>query len=195
MASVNKAILIGRLGQDPEMRRTQTGKNVTNFSMATSERWNNEERVEWHKIVLFERLAEVAKEYLRKGSQVYIEGRIQTRAWEDQKGNKRTTTEIVGQNMVLLTPKSESSGYQNYAARDGGLPKDEAPAFSQAQVPAAQTPPPQAQQPQAPPPQAQQPQAQPPQAPPPQAKVAEPSAVEEYPLDDLPLPTDGDLPF
>ncbi|MDR1870464.1 MAG: single-stranded DNA-binding protein [Deltaproteobacteria bacterium] len=105
MASVNKAILLGHLGQDPEYRTAKTGKKFVTFSLATSDRWNNEDRVEWHKIVLFERTAEVAKEYLRKGSQVYIEGRIQTRSWEDQQGIKRYTTEIIGNNLVILSRK------------------------------------------------------------------------------------------
>ncbi|MDR0549251.1 MAG: single-stranded DNA-binding protein [Deltaproteobacteria bacterium] len=110
MASVNKVILIGHLGRDPEMRRSQTGKNVTQFSMATSERWNNEDHVEWHKIILFDRVAEVAKEYLRKGSQVYIEGRIRTNIWEDQNGVKRYTTEILASHMVILSTKKDGAG-------------------------------------------------------------------------------------
>jgi single-strand DNA-binding protein len=111
MAGVNKVILIGNLGKDPEMRTAQSGKSVTTFNMATTEKWNNEEHVEWHRIVLFDRLAEVAKEYLHKGSQVYIEGRLRTRNWEDQNKIKRYTTEIFGNNMVMLSPKADSSGY------------------------------------------------------------------------------------
>ncbi|MDR2442381.1 MAG: single-stranded DNA-binding protein [Deltaproteobacteria bacterium] len=109
MAGVNKAILVGNLGKDPDMKYTQSGKAMVNFSLATTERWGGEDRTEWHNIVMFDRLAEIANEYLRKGRTVYIEGRIQTRSWEDQNGNKRYITEIVASNMQMLgTPRSES---------------------------------------------------------------------------------------
>lgn len=107
MASVNKAILIGNLGKDPELRYTPGGAAVVNFPIATNERWKDkngqpQERTEWHNIVLWGRLAEIANDYLRKGSSVYIEGRLQTRSWEDRDGNKRYTTEVVGNRMQLL---------------------------------------------------------------------------------------------
>ena len=107
MASVNKVILVGHLGADPEVRYTPSGKAVANFSLATTERFTNkegekEERTEWHKIVAWARLGEICGEYLTKGSQVYIEGRLQTRNWEDRDGNKRYTTEIVAQAMQML---------------------------------------------------------------------------------------------
>ncbi|MDR1656019.1 MAG: single-stranded DNA-binding protein [Deltaproteobacteria bacterium] len=109
MAGINKAILVGNLGKDPDMKYTQSGKAMVNFSLATTERWGGEDRTEWHNIVMFDRLAEIANEYLRKGRTVYIEGRIQTRSWEDQNGNKRYITEIVASNMQMLgTPRSES---------------------------------------------------------------------------------------
>jgi single-strand DNA-binding protein len=107
MASVNKVILVGHLGADPEVRYTPSGRAVANFSLATTERFTNkegekEERTEWHKIVAWARLGEICGEYLTKGSQVYIEGRLQTRNWEDRDGNKRYTTEIVAQAMQML---------------------------------------------------------------------------------------------
>jgi len=114
MASVNKAILIGNLGKDPELRYTPSGKAVTNFSIATTEKWKNQsgdmqESTEWHNIVLWGRQAEIAKEYLSKGSPVYIEGRIQTRNYEDKNGVKHYITEIVGQKMQFLGRKGDSS--------------------------------------------------------------------------------------
>ena len=107
MASVNKVILIGNLGRDPEVRHTTGGTAVANFTMATTERWNDpsgerKERTEWHRIVLWAKQAEVAGEYLRKGQQVYIEGSLQTREWTDRDGNKRYTTEVRGQRMMML---------------------------------------------------------------------------------------------
>lgn len=107
---INKAILIGNLGADPEVRYTQTGTAVANFNLATTESWtkdgNKEEKTEWHRIVAFGRLGEICGEYLSKGSKVYIEGRIQTRSWDDKDGNKRYTTEIVAREMKILTPRS-----------------------------------------------------------------------------------------
>lgn len=113
MASVNKAILIGNLGRDPELRYTPSGRAVASFSIATSERWKgqdgeNQEKTEWHNIVLWGRQAEIAKEYLSKGSPVYIEGRIQTRNYEDKNGVKKYITEIVAQRMQFLGRKGES---------------------------------------------------------------------------------------
>ena len=103
MAGVNKVILIGNLGKDPELKYGQaSGKAVCRFSLATTERWGGEERTEWHNLVLFDRTAEVANEYLRKGSQIYVEGRIQTNKWQDKEGQNRYTTEIVVSNMTML---------------------------------------------------------------------------------------------
>ena len=107
---INKAILIGNLGGDPEVRYTQTGTAVANFNLATTETWtkdgSKEEKTEWHRIVAFGRLGEICGEYLSKGSKVYIEGRIQTRQWDDKDGNKRYTTEIVAREMKILSPRS-----------------------------------------------------------------------------------------
>jgi single-strand DNA-binding protein len=112
MASINKVILIGNLGADPELRYTPGGKAVANFNVATHEQWTGKdgekgERTEWHKIVAWARLGEICGEYLHKGSQVYIEGRLQTRSWEDREGNKRYTTEIIAQTMQMLGPPSK----------------------------------------------------------------------------------------
>ncbi len=112
--SVNKVILIGRLGADPEIRYTADGQPVATFRIATSERWtdkngNRQERVEWHRIVAFGRLAEICGEYLSKGRQVYIEGRLQTRSYEDRDGVKRYVTEIVAQNMQMLGRREEAA--------------------------------------------------------------------------------------
>ncbi|VAW41069.1 Single-stranded DNA-binding protein [hydrothermal vent metagenome] len=115
---VNKAILIGNLGADPEVRYTQSGAAVANFNIATTEAWvkdgNKEERTEWHRIVAFGRLGEICGEYLSKGSKVYIEGRIQTRQWDDKDGNKRYTTEIVAREMKMLSPKNQGGQGGNY---------------------------------------------------------------------------------
>lgn len=113
MASVNKAILIGNLGRDPEVRYTSGGTPVANFTMATTDRWNDaasgekKERTEWHRIVVWGKQAEIAGEYLRKGRQVYVEGSLQTREWTDREGNKRYTTEIRAQRFQMLGRPSE----------------------------------------------------------------------------------------
>jgi single-strand DNA-binding protein len=116
MSGVNKVILIGRLGQDPEVKYTPSGDAVANFSMATSEEWKDKnsgekrEQTEWHKIVAWRKLGEVCGEYLQKGRQVYIEGKLQTRSWEDKEGVKRYTTEIVASSVQFLGDKGESAG-------------------------------------------------------------------------------------
>jgi len=112
---INKAILIGNLGADPEIRYTQSGTQVATFKVATTERWKGQdgqmqEATEWHKIVAWGRLAEICGEYLNKGSRVYIEGRIQTKKWQDKDGNDRYTTEIVAREMKMLSPQGEGSG-------------------------------------------------------------------------------------
>jgi single-strand DNA-binding protein len=113
MAGINKAIIVGRLGRDPEVRYTPSGVAVANFSVATSDEWKDKdsgekkERTEWHRIVAFGKLGEICGEYLAKGKQVYIEGRIQTRDWEDQNGVKRYTTEIVASQMQMLGTRDD----------------------------------------------------------------------------------------
>lgn len=109
---VNKVILVGTLGADPDTRYTPSNAAVTNLSIATNESWKDKqsgeqkEKTEWHRVVMFNRLAEIATEYLRKGSQVYIEGKIQTRKWEDKEGKDRWTTEIVANEMQMLGSRS-----------------------------------------------------------------------------------------
>jgi single-strand DNA-binding protein len=112
MSSLNKVMLIGRLGKDPEIRYTQDGAPVASFSLATGEFWTDksgtrQERTEWHNIVAWNKLADLSKRYLAKGRQVYIEGRIRTREWDDRDGNKRRTTEIIASQMVLLGSRPE----------------------------------------------------------------------------------------
>ena len=107
---INKVILIGNLGADPEIRYTQSGAPVASFNVATTERWKGkdgqmQEQTEWHKIVAWQRLAEICGEYLSKGARVYIEGKLQTRKWQDQSGNDKYTTEIVAREMKMLTPR------------------------------------------------------------------------------------------
>ena len=113
--SVNKAILIGRLGRDPEVRYTNQGSQVTTFSLATDEAWTDrngerQKRTEWHRIVTWGKLAEICGQYLKKGSQVFIEGKLQTREWEDRDGNKRYTTEVVAREMRMLDSKGAADG-------------------------------------------------------------------------------------
>jgi len=125
MASLNKVMLIGNLGKDPEVRYTTSGQGVASFSVATSEKFKNksgdmEERTEWHNVVLWGKLAEIAKEYLSKGKTVYIEGRLQTRKWQDKDGRDRYTTEVVGDRMQMLSPKGD--GGRSGGGRGGNEP-------------------------------------------------------------------------
>ena len=105
---INKVIIVGNLGADPDSRAMPSGNAVTNISVATSESWNDrdtgekQEKTEWHRVVFFNRLAEIAAQYLKKGSQVYVEGKLQTRIWEDKEGNERWTTEVVANQMQML---------------------------------------------------------------------------------------------
>ena len=120
---VNKAIVVGNLGNDPESHELTSGGAVTNISVATSESWKDksgqkQERTEWHRVVFFNRLAEIAKEYLKKGSKVYIEGSLRTRKWQDNQGQDRYTTEIVASEMQMLDSKDASGD---------GFPKDDIP--------------------------------------------------------------------
>ncbi len=131
---VNKVILVGNLGNDPDMRYTAGGAAVANISIATAESWKDkntgeqQERTEWHRVVFFGRLAEIVGEYLRKGSQVYVEGRLQTRKWTNKEGHDQYTTEIVANEMQMLG--SKSSGSANY---------NSAPQAQQSSAPAAQS--------------------------------------------------------
>ena len=113
---INKVILIGNLGQDPEVKYMPNGGAVTNVTLATSESWKDKntgeqkENTEWHRVVFFRRLAEIAGEYLKKGSKVYIEGKLQTRKWQDQSGNDRYTTEIIANEMQMLDSRGGGAG-------------------------------------------------------------------------------------
>lgn len=113
---INKVILVGNLGRDPEVRYTESGSAVANLAIATSETWKDkqtgeqQERTEWHRVVMFNRLGEIAGEYLKKGSKVYVEGKLQTRKWQDKEGQDRYTTEIVGNEMQMLDSRGGGGG-------------------------------------------------------------------------------------
>lgn len=148
MASVNKVILIGNLGRDPEVRYTPSGAAVCNVTLATSRQWKDknsgekQEETEWHRVVFYDRLAEIAGEYLKKGRPVYVEGRLKTRKWQDKDGVEKYTTEIVAEQMQLLGSRegmgggdAEAGGYAR--ARESGGERS-APAQRPASKPAAQ---------------------------------------------------------
>lgn len=130
---INKAIIVGNLGTDPETRHTAGGNAVTNISVATSESWKDknsgerQERTEWHRVVMFGRLAEVAGEYLRKGAKVYIEGRIQTRKWQGQDGQDRWTTEIVANEMQMLDSRTGGQGQSQGGGYSAPPPQQDGP--------------------------------------------------------------------
>ena len=142
--SVNKVILVGNLGRDPEIRTMQSGDKIANLSVATSESWNDRqtgerrERTEWHRVVIFGRVVEIAEQYLRKGSKVYVEGSLQTRKWQDQSGQDRYSTEVVLQrfrgDLQMLDragdaeSRSRDQDYGGYGDRDAGGGRSAAPA-------------------------------------------------------------------
>jgi single-strand DNA-binding protein len=125
---INKVIIIGNLGQDPETRYMPSGSAVTNFTVATNESWKDKQtgeqkdRTEWHRVAMFNRLAEIAAEYLRKGSQVYIEGKLRTRKWQDRDGNDRWTTEIIADEMQMLGGRGGGSAPMNQDPGPGSEP-------------------------------------------------------------------------
>jgi single-strand DNA-binding protein len=133
---VNKVILVGNLGKDPEIRYMPNGNAVANLTLATSESWKDkqtgdaQEKTEWHRIVMFRRLAEIAGEYLKKGSQIYIEGKLQTRKWQDNSGNDRYTTEIVANEMQMLGGRGTggSAGFSDSAPQERSSVAETAPA-------------------------------------------------------------------
>lgn len=130
--SVNKVILVGRLGRDPETRYTSSGQAVCNFTMATDETFKDrsgerQKRTEWHRIVLWSKLAEISQQYLKKGTLIYIEGRLQTRQWDDRSGNKRSSTEIVATTMRMLSPRGEAVAAAAGAGVGAGTADVEAP--------------------------------------------------------------------
>ena len=124
---INKVILVGNMGNDPEVRYTPAGAAVTTISLATTESWkdkdgNKQERTEWHRVVFFSRLAEIAGEYLKKGSQVYIEGKLRTNKWQDKDGNDRYTTEILANEMQMLGGRSGDSGQGGFGGGGQSMP-------------------------------------------------------------------------
>ena len=137
MASVNKVILIGNLGRDPEVRYAPSGSAICNVTIATSRQWKNkdsgerQEETEWHRVVFYDRLAEIAGEYLKKGKSVYVEGRLKTRKWTDKDGVEKYTTEIIAQEMTMLGGR-EGGGGGGYGGDDGGMgeSRDSRPARS-----------------------------------------------------------------
>src|ERR1017187_362192 len=145
MSSVNKAMIIGHLGKDPETRYMTNGDAVTSFSIATSETWKDksgekQEKTEWHNIVLFKRLAEIAGEYLHKGSLVYIEGKLTTEKWQDKEGKDRYTTKIIANELKMLSGKREGSQQeQNPAEHHSGAREQKNPTYEKASKPAAKT--------------------------------------------------------
>ncbi|PIT98992.1 MAG: single-stranded DNA-binding protein [Bdellovibrionales bacterium CG10_big_fil_rev_8_21_14_0_10_45_34] len=123
MSGVNKAIIVGRLGADPEVKFTQSGQQVARFSVATSENWTDrdgqkQERTEWHRVVVWGKLAEICGKYLSKGRQVFVEGRIQTRSWEDNQGQKKYSTEIVASTVQFLGTGQEASSHDSSGPGD-----------------------------------------------------------------------------
>jgi single-strand DNA-binding protein len=130
---INKVIIVGNVGGDPETRYMPSGSAVTNLTVATNESWKDKatgeqkDRTEWHKVAMFNRLAEIAAEYLRKGSQVYIEGKLRTRKWQDKSGQDRWTTEIIADEMQMLGGRGGSSGGSGGGSAPMGSPSDSAP--------------------------------------------------------------------
>ena len=128
---VNKVLIIGNLGSDPEIKYTKAGDPVANLSIATSESWKDknsgdlQEKVEWHRVVMFSRLAEIAEQYLKKGSKVFVEGKLQTRKWQDQEGKDRYTTEVVAKEMTMLDSRSASQAQENSPKVESEKPKDD----------------------------------------------------------------------
>ena len=139
--SVNKVILVGRLGKDPETRYMTSGEAVTNATLATSENWKDksgekQEKTEWHNLVFYRRLAEVAGEYLKKGAQIYVEGKIQTRKYTTKEGQERYTTEIIVDQMQMLGSKSGGAGSFEVVENQSPAPARSAPASKPAAAPA-----------------------------------------------------------
>ena len=127
---VNKVILVGNLGQKPDMKYTQSNNAVANLSLATSESWKDKDsgdlktKTEWHRVVYFGKLAEIAEQYLDKGSKVYVEGKLQTRKWQDQAGNDRYTTEVLGQELTMLDSRGDSSG-SSFENNNSGMSEED----------------------------------------------------------------------
>lgn len=135
MSDLNKVMIIGRLGADPEQRYMPSGKAVANIRVATSEKWKDkqtgdmQERTEWHSVTAYDKLAEIIAEYLRKGSQVYIEGKLQTRKWQDKEGKDRYTTEIIAQQLQMLGGKPQGERPARQQERSAPPPADDGGGF------------------------------------------------------------------
>ena len=140
---VNKVILVGNLGQKPEIRYTKDSKPVASFSIATSESWKDKttgdmvEKTEWHNVTFFGRIAEVAEQYLDKGSKVFVEGKLQTDKWEDESGNKRSATKIIGNNMQMLDSRgsNNSSSFDESSSAQNEAPASQEGSFSEEDIP------------------------------------------------------------
>ena len=140
---VNKVILVGNLGQKPEIRYTKDSKPVASFSIATSESWKDKttgdmvEKTEWHNVTFFGRIAEVAEQYLDKGSKVFVEGKLQTDKWEDENGNKRSATKIMGNNMQMLDSRgsNNSSSFDESSSAQNEAPASQEGSFSEEDIP------------------------------------------------------------
>lgn len=128
MSSVNKVILVGNLGRDPEVRSTQSGEKVCNMTLATTTKRGGEEHTEWHRLVVFGKLADICEKYLKKGKSVYIEGRIQSRKWTDKENQERTSTDIIVSELTMLGGKSSDEGdFKNTASAKSGPSSSEIP--------------------------------------------------------------------
>jgi single-strand DNA-binding protein len=140
---VNKVILVGNLGQKPEIRYTKDSKPIASFSIATSESWKDKttgdmvEKTEWHNVTFFGRIAEVAEQYLDKGSKVFVEGKLQTDKWEDENGNKRSATKIIGNNMQMLDSRgsNNSSSFDESTSAQNEAPASQEGSFSEEDIP------------------------------------------------------------
>jgi single-strand DNA-binding protein len=140
---VNKVILVGNLGQKPEIRYTKDSKPIASFSIATSESWRDKttgdmvEKTEWHNVTFFGRIAEVAEQYLNKGSKVFVEGKLQTDKWEDENGNKRSATKIIGNNMQMLDSRgsNNSSSFDESSSIENEAPASQEGSFSEEDIP------------------------------------------------------------
>ena len=140
---VNKVILVGNLGQKPEIRYTKDSKPIASFSIATSESWKDKttgdmvEKTEWHNVTFFGRIAEVAEQYLDKGSKVFVEGKLQTDKWEDENGNKRSATKIIGNNMQMLDSRgsNNSSSFDESSSAENEAPASQEGSFSEEDIP------------------------------------------------------------
>ena len=141
--SINKVILVGNLGQKPEIRYTKDSKPIASFSIATSESWKDKttgdmvEKTEWHNVTFFGRIAEVAEQYLDKGSKVFVEGKLQTDKWEDENGNKRSATKIIGNNMQMLDSRgsNNSSSFDESSSVQNEAPASQEGSFSEEDIP------------------------------------------------------------